>query len=832
MKLPSLQMLGGEFTTSSALLDKAKHIGIGRPEKDPELLVFGAAATKFQGDYALAINAPGTTFKSKAWTYQFYAKIEGSVPVLASNLFGDGSGEFLFRISSSWIYAFISAKNGDRRDIYDAGYTEIPKELRGGYRHYKITSDGSSVLFWIDGVKVRTMRYAVNPPSNGLTFMGRQWGASGALVEGAKAHIELIRFDWEYIVPNQENFVFKNQVNLDVARSFFDEDAVESHNFEILRLTDIFNYQPTASPADIDAAPKVVPVMTGDVANGFTVTYDSVWSGTYSGWKAFTAFPTSDASIAWLSGNVAPTIANPHWLKIAATKRMRFNAYRITDRVGSSGRFVSWELQGRNTGDVGWNIIHAVTDDLSTSNIRYYSDFAVAEYDEVRIVITKNTAAYTAGMAVYSAIGNLQFMLVTGGAGKKALRYSDGDYVITDTPTKATVGNHIANVKRVPVKGIKFDRYEVCNRTWPTGTSVQSPTTWVLQGRNSDGDTWTDIDTVTGRSNNASGAITSHQLATPAQFKQVRMYITGTAGTNPFTSIGELKLFLNDVWLTPAMSGDVEGLYSVTTSSHYTVSGPFPGWMAFNHIQDGGWVTSSKASSASPQWIQLTADQEEVEIVVETSDGQSLIAGPVNDRSPLWNYVQGNGYLVDDQGTKKFSPFSLTGLTEIVIDGITYLIYQTSTLIPMSGKAVSVIEAKAAQGAAYNLALTANSWKVMGMTSAIIDGVPIEITAGKFILPRGKYYGKLNLPAFKCNGFVARVRAEDGTTLANTPGGFASNGIAGTGTIKAKLFFEVLLDTVIWVEAFAEAANVASTTAAASVAAPMTLASLNLFKVG
>lgn len=103
-------------------------------------------------------------------------------------------------------------------------------------------------------------------------------------------------------------------------------------------------------------------------------------------------------------------------------------------------------------------------------------------------------------------------------------------YLTTKSPVEI-----IAKLKNGTKKAVKY--YYIASAN---DEQNRDPKNWVLQGRNSDSDGWTDIDSRTNETFDSRYQKKQYQISNPREFSQYRLYITANKGGISMTQLSEL----------------------------------------------------------------------------------------------------------------------------------------------------------------------------------------------------------------------------------------------------------------------------------------------------
>lgn len=273
---------------------------------------------------------------------------------------------------------------------------------------------------------------------------------------------------------------------------------------------------------------RVNAAMTATPQNGQTATWSSAVSSSHTGLEALGA---AVSPYGWTTP-VAPTVADPAWLKLEFVSAVTFDTYSITNRnysVPVAAR--SWFLEVSNDG-VQWTTVHTVNDDMRDGQavVRQFELAAPVTAKFVRLSITKHHPG-TEGFANVS-VGQFLIGAVT----------VKGEWlnVAFDSPQR-------------------FSKYKFTNRNYPDTNASHAPRSWQLLGRLSGGE-WQVLHSVENDTRNAYGLTREFDLGSSVLCDEVRLNITGkTNGTGgeaayAYVCVQHFQLetvdkLLNEKWL-------------------------------------------------------------------------------------------------------------------------------------------------------------------------------------------------------------------------------------------------------------------------------------------
>lgn len=139
--------------------------------------------------------------------------------------------------------------------------------------------------------------------------------------------------------------------------------------------------------------------------------------------------------------------------------------------------------------------------------------------------------------------------------------------------------------------------YVIRNRS-VVATDQASPKTWIFQGSNDGGATWTNIHSVANNTNNTANALITNNLTQTVAYKSYRLYITDRNNTVSFCTVGELMLYAktgllikanDDKWYK-ANAGELTEVAAPTTNDDFVANG----------FTASGTLTNSKVAPLLP----------------------------------------------------------------------------------------------------------------------------------------------------------------------------------------------------------------------------------------
>lgn len=236
----------------------------------------------------------------------------------------------------------------------------------------------------------------------------------------------------------------------------------------------------------------------------------------------------------------------------------------------------SWEFQGRNKSTEPWVTLHVVSDHAVVANntVTEFSGLGPFRYKQFRwnitSVIDTNANRLTVGRlrlltredidtsqwtSPVMSIGNAPMASLSEGG--QTVSASSGestllkafDGVITDASDSAWISAAKPTIAAPQWLQVEFAiarniiGYRLTNRlNSALPAETQSPKSWKLQGKMASGDTWIDLQTISGYRDNKPGAMNAFQLPVGVTYKIFRLCITDANGANDFVSLGALEL--------------------------------------------------------------------------------------------------------------------------------------------------------------------------------------------------------------------------------------------------------------------------------------------------
>lgn len=424
MRLPTYLVEHGVVNPISTHKDTINLVGAGYGQAVPDVTLLGKEAVGYMGDCMFRTDDPDLDFCGKSWTLQFYGRIIGSA-YMFSNFESNGAPHgWYYVMSAGNIDGYITVPYGvNSMRTYRTQIIKFPKHLRTDEaKHYAFVKELDKLSIYINYELAATLKFST-VKSRAFGIFGLIGAKEEAYSYASSVYCNYLRIDYDFIAPVSEFQRFDSkELPIDEQMSFFNPLTAKSADFDFPHLLEIKDFTPPLLPSDYAKATPIIPTLTADVSNGYTVAASSLYSGTYPAWKAFpgsTYVPSP--SNCWVSN----TAGGPHWLSISRNDNVPYeiNAFRITTPNNSGYYPVDFILQGKNAEDTEWNDIHEVKGAvLGASWTTLYTGFATATYSQYRIYCTKWDPTKT-----YMAIAELQFYLAAPVPGSKTFNLSNGE---------------------------------------------------------------------------------------------------------------------------------------------------------------------------------------------------------------------------------------------------------------------------------------------------------------------------------------------------------------------------------------------------------------------
>lgn len=441
MKYPTFRIVGLEVDPVSTHADLIKLIGPGAPQ---ELVTDNNKEINYFGDCAYRALDGEWNLRDKVWTLQAIMDLPSTQTIISTDTYGTGEMGFSVRMGYRSGYSIYLYKNNGL--TYSNSFPLlVPTQFnKPGKHHYAFVYTGSVIQLYVDYTYVGTFYIPNSAVGDGFTIFGEAKGLPDIFFKASKLKCDFLQFDYGYTVPVEDFYRPAASVPVEVAWSFFNQEAVPIESFDFTKLSDVKFYAPPLTVSDVESGTPIIPLLNSANAAIGGITYSTTASSTYSslyGYKVFSPTIGDDATTAyWRS-----LYATDQWLQLYTGSPLTINGYRLSAHAQATikaFRPASWKLKGSHDG-AAWDLLHEVSNvTAADEKDLYYLLEDTYSYEYYRL---DNINAI--GENNYVVIQNFELFNIPSKPGMKTLNYDDASLDLLDVPVSAEVGNAIVGFR-------------------------------------------------------------------------------------------------------------------------------------------------------------------------------------------------------------------------------------------------------------------------------------------------------------------------------------------------------------------------------------------------